>query len=176
MKETSMKKILSFALMMLFVFAFVHSSLAIHETIPADTQIPEPGPNGVKLYEYIMKLKPYADWQLFPGKDRMYPGTQPHGSFLTTYVNDAAYYSLKDKKGMSDGSIIAKENYTADKKLNSITVMYKIIGYNPKAGDWFWAKYGPGGNVIASGKVEACITCHESKKENDYIYSGAVKN
>jgi len=170
-----MKKILSFGLMMLFVFASVHSSLAIHQTGPAETQITEPGPDAVKLYEYIVKLKPYTDWQLFPGKSRMYQGTQPHGSFLTTYVNDEAYYSLRDKKGLSDGSIIAKENYTADKKLDSLTVMYKIIGYNPKAGDWFWAQYGLEGKVMASGKVEACIICHEAKKENDYIFSGAVK-
>jgi hypothetical protein len=122
-----------------------------------------------------VKLKPYTDWQLYPGKGRMYQGTQPHGAFLTTYVNEAAYYSVKDKKGMSDGSIIVKENYTADKKLDSLTVMYKIDRYNIKAGNWFWVKYGLEGKVMASGKVEACITCHESKKENDFIYSGTVK-
>jgi hypothetical protein len=22
--------------------------------------------------------------------------------------------------------------------------VYKVKGYNPDAGDWFWAKYGPG--------------------------------
>ena len=174
MEEIAMKKILSFALMVLFVFAFAHFALAIHETIPAETQISAPGPDAVKLYEYIVKLKTYTDWQLFPGKGRMYQGTQPHGSFLTTYVNDAAYYSLKDKKGMSDGSMIVKENYNADKKLDSLTVMYKINGYNMKAGDWFWAKYGPQGKVMASGKVEACIACHESKKQNDFIYSATV--
>jgi hypothetical protein len=129
----------------------------------------------VKLYEYVVKVKPYIDWQLYPGKSRMYQGTQPHGAFLTTHVNEAAYYSVKDKKGMSDGSIIAKENYTADRKLNALTVMYKIKGYNPKAGDWFWAKYAPDGTVLASGRVEACIKCHETKKDNDYIFSGMIK-
>jgi hypothetical protein len=170
-----MKKTLSFTLIVLFVFTSVHSALAIHETIPAETQISQPGPDAVKLYEYIVKSKSYTDWQLFPGKGRMYQGTQPHGAFLTTYVNEAAYYSVKDKKGMSDGSIIAKENYTADKKLDALTVMYKIKGYNTKAGDWFWAKYAADGTVLASGRVEACIKCHEAKKDNDYIFSGMIK-
>jgi len=25
------------------------------------------------------------------------------------------------------------------------TVMYKVEGYNPDAGDWFWVKYSPQG-------------------------------
>ena len=170
-----MKRMMIFSLTLVFVLAFGYAALAIHETVPAETQISQPGPDAVKLYEYVVKVKPYTDWQLYPGKGRMYQGTQPHGVFLTTYVNAAAYYSVKDKKGLSDGSIIAKENYTADRKLNALTVMYKIKGYNPKAGDWFWAKYAPDGTVLASGRVEACIKCHEAKKDNDYIFSGLIK-
>jgi len=29
--------------------------------------------------------------------------------FLTTYVNNDAYFSIRDKKGMADGCIIVKE-------------------------------------------------------------------
>jgi len=36
---------------------------------------------------------------------------------------------------MADGSIIVMEDYTADKKLEGCTVMYKIKGYNLEAGD-----------------------------------------
>jgi hypothetical protein len=165
-----MKKMMFFTLTMFLVLAFAYSVQAIHETIPAESQVSEPGPDAIKLYDYIMKYKHYTQWQLFPGKGIMYKGSQPHGSFLTTYVNDAAYYAIKERKGSAGGSIIAKENYTADKKLDSLTVMYKIEGYNPKAGDWFWAKYSPDGKVLAEGRVEACIKCHEAKKDNDYIF------
>jgi hypothetical protein len=148
---------------------------AIHEVIPSETMLPEPGPNAEKLNEYIVRYKPYTSWQMWPGKGRLYPGKEPHGSLLTTFVNDAAYYSIKEKKGMSDGSMIAKENYTADKKFVALTVMYKIKGYNPAGGDWFWVKYAPEGKVLASGKVDVCIKCHREKSDNDFIWTGEVR-
>jgi len=52
--------------------------------------------------------------------------------------------------------------------------MYKIKGYSPDTGDWFWAKYETVGKVVASGRVSACIMCHEVKKDNDYIFSGNI--
>lgn len=169
--RTAWTGLLSFG--MLFGSAFI--AHAIHETIPAETQIAEPGPDAAQLSEYIVKFKPYTSWQLWPGKGKLYPGKEPHGSLLTTYVNETAYYSVRDKKGMADGSIIVKENYTADKNFVALTVMYKLKGYNPAGGDWFWAKYGPEGKVLASGMVEACIKCHSEKKDNDFIWTGEVK-
>lgn len=170
-----MKKAMIIALTTMFIFVFGYTAQAIHEIIPSETLVPEPGPDAEKLNEYIVKYSPYTSWNLFPGKERLYEGTQPHGAFLTTFVNSTAYYSIKEQKGMADGSIIAKENYTAAKKFDSLTVMYKVKGYNPAAGDWFWAKYAPDGKVLASGRVTACIKCHEAKKDNDYIITGAVK-
>ena len=156
----------------LFTFCFCASAFAIHETMPSETQITLPGPNAAALYKYITQLDPYTRWQLWPGKGKLYKGTEPHGSLLTTYVNDTAYRSAKGKTAMTDGAIIVKENYTSDKKLVALTVMYKIKGYNPSSGDWFWAKYTPEGKVDASGRVKVCIDCHAAKKDNDYIYSG----
>jgi len=148
---------------------------AIHETIPAETQFAEPGPDAAQLNEYINKSKPYTSWQLWPGKGKFYAGKEPHGSLLTTYVNETAHYSVKGRKGMADGSIIVKENYTAAKKFVALTVMYKLKGYNPAGGNWFWAKYGQDGKAIASGKVDACLKCHGEKKDNDFIWTGEVK-
>ncbi len=53
--------------------------------------------------------------------------------------------------------------------------MYKVKGFNPEAGDWFWAKYTPDGQVQAAGKAEMCIKCHGAKKENDYFMTGPIK-
>ena len=151
-------------------------AFAIHETQPAETRAALPGADAAKLYDYITKISPYTSWQLWPGKGKMYQGTQPHGEFLTTYVNDAAMAGIKAKKGvMPDTAIIAKENYGADRKLSALTIIYKIKGYNPAAGDWFWAKYDIGGKVLISGRAEACIRCHTMKKDNDYIFSGGLK-
>jgi hypothetical protein len=76
---------------------------------------------------------------------------------------------------LPDGAIIVKENYSADKKLGALTVMYKVKGYNPQAGDWFWVKYLPDGKVAVEGKVDACINCHASAKANDYVGTAPLK-
>lgn len=170
-----MKKVYGFMVAVILFFGSVVMAYAIHELIPSETQIVMPGPNAEKLYEYIVRYKPYTDWELWPKKGKFYEGTEPHGALLTTFVNDAAFHSIFEKKGMYDGSIIVKENYTADKKLIALTVMYKIQGYNPDAGDWFWAKYSPDGKTVASGKVKACIDCHGKMKDKDYIFTGKVK-
>jgi hypothetical protein len=171
-----MKKITVFFIMsVFFVLCFGIAAYAIHEIIPSETQIVMPGPNAEKLNEYIVRYDPYKAWELWPKKGKLYKGTEPHGSLLTTFINNASHFSIKKKKGMEDGSIIAKENYTADKKFVALTVMYKIKGYNPAAGDWFWAKYNPDGTVAAAGRVKGCIDCHSAKKDNDYIFTGEVK-
>ncbi len=169
-----MRKVLPFIFALGFVLGFSVIANAIHEMIPSETQISVPGPNAGKLYEYIVKYKPYTGWELWPKKGKFYEGTEPHGALLTTFVSDTAFHSIFEKKGMFDGSIIVKENYTAGKKFVALTVMYKIEGYNPEAGDWFWAKYDPDGKVVASGKVDACINCHSKKKDNDYIFTSGV--
>lgn len=157
------------------ILGLVTVAYAIHEIIPSETQVAMPGPNAGQLNEYIVRFDPYRAWELWPGKGKLYKGTEPHGSLLTTFVNNTAMHSIKKKKMMADGSIIVKENYTADKKFVALTVMYKIKGYNPNAGDWFWAKYSPDGKVEASGKVKGCIDCHSKMKDNDYIFTGKVK-
>lgn len=169
-----MKKFMIFAAAVMLVTGAVAIAHAIHEIIPSETQVPLPAADAEKLNEYIMKYDPYRAWELWPGKGRLYKGAAPHGALLTTFVNQAAYFSIKNRSGMAYDSIIVKENYTADKKFDALTVMYRVKGYNPAGGDWFWAKYAPDGRVLASGKVEACIDCHGKKKGNDYIWTGEV--
>ena len=38
--------------------------------------------------------------------------------------------------------------------------MYKTAGYNPDAGDWYWAKYSPDGKADKYGKPAGCVGCH----------------
>lgn len=170
-----MKKIMLALLIAFFIAAFGSAAFAIHELIPSETQIPEPGPDAEKLNAYIVKYKPYTSWHTIPGKSRLYKGSQPHGALITTFVNETAYFSILKRTGLEDGAIIAQENYTADKKFDSLYVMYKIKGYNQSAGDWFWVKYGPDGQALVSGKVDTCIHCHESQRKNDYIFTRPVK-
>ncbi len=131
-----------------------------------------PAAAGVDLYAHITDEDDYRQWRLWPEKGELYPGQEPHGAFLTTYVNDRAHSAIAGKKGAIPArSIIVKENYDADKNLDSLTVMYKVAGYNPEDGDWFWAKYQPDGTIDLEGKLAGCIECHGKMRDNDFIYT-----
>ena len=84
------------------------------------------------------------------------------------------FESIAEKRGMADGSIIVVGNYNADKTLAGLTTMYKVEGYNPEAGDWYWVEATPSGKVMRSGKVQPCIDCHRAQAGNDYIWTGKV--
>ncbi len=131
-----------------------------------------PQPDGGDLRHYVTSHVPYKrEFTIFPGTTELYEGTEPHGSFLTVYVNDIALKSI-GKKNYENNSIIVKENYSPKKKLAAVTVMYKVKGYNPSGGDWFWVKYDPGFKVLKEGKVKGCLECHGKAKENDYVFTG----
>jgi hypothetical protein len=94
---------------------------------------------------------------------------------LTTYVNNAAMDSIRKKTAFAEGSIIVKENYMSDKKLAALTVMYKVKGFNPEAGDWFWLKVMPDGMIEGSGRMSMCIQCHTEAKATDFLFTKMPK-
>lgn len=131
--------------------------------------------HAAKLWNSIQKDDYRDTWKLYPGKGKLYKGTHPHGAFLTTYVNGPAIKGLTSgAKELPYGSILIKENYKPDKTLAAITVMERVEGYNPDAGDWFWVKFSPAGEVLTkdvemegkkktvtlAGKPKGCIGCH----------------
>ncbi len=172
-----MKRALILMLAVALILTFAGLSLAI--SLGDDNQSPggESGlTNGANMWKHITVKEPYTKWKLWPGTEKMYEGTQPHGAFLTTYVTKGARKVIEKKKGkFSQGAIIVKENYMPDKTLAAITVMYKAKGYNPEAGDWFWAKFKPDGSVEKEGKVGGCIKCHSAKADNDWVFTGDIK-
>ncbi|PLX86781.1 MAG: hypothetical protein C0618_08565 [Desulfuromonas sp.] len=134
-----------------------------------------PDTNGKAVIEYLNKTD-YQGWQLWPGKTKLYKGTHPHGALLTTYVSSGAYKAIEGKAGgIPNGEFIVKENYTPEKKLAAVTVMYKQQGYSPDGGDWYWLKYAPDGTIDKEGKVDGCIGCHRAVKNNDWLFIGPVK-
>jgi cytochrome P460 len=125
-----------------------------------------PGPDSDALWNHI-KAAPYTEWSYWPDHKGMLPGRAPHGPQHKVFVN---------KKGVDSktppvqyGTIVVKENYSKAHELKAITVMYKIKGYNPKDGDWFWAKYSPAGKALKAGKPKGCIACHSTRVANDFI-------
>jgi hypothetical protein len=181
-----MKKVLPLAVVLfvlgltLYVFQANAANAEKVEKPPAKAEAVSPGPkvpaSGAALWDFLKKEEYEKNWKIWPGTAAFHHGTQPHGILLTTYVNPIALKAIAAKKGMLPyGSIIVTENYSTEKWLESLTVMYKIKGYNPGDNDWFWAKYGPEGTIAAEGKLNSCEDCHYQKKSNDYIWTARLK-
>jgi hypothetical protein len=134
-----------------------------------------PRPSGGDVRYFITKCGAYTGWKLWPGKEKLFEGKAPHGALSTIYINKIALDSISEKKDMQDGAMIVKENYSSDKKLTAITVMYKVKDYNPAAGDWVWIKYDPDFEILSEGKVKECIDCHAEAKDKDYILTEKTK-
>ncbi|SDB08903.1 Cytochrome P460 [Desulfonatronum thiosulfatophilum] len=132
-----------------------------------------PQAEGKDFLSYITEVNPYHDWELWPGTEKMYEGSEPHGVRLTTYVNEKALKGIEEgmlEEGMPDGSIIVKENYSAEEELINVTTMYKKEGFNPEAGDWFWIVHTADKQVENAGKIEMCISCHRQVEHRDYLF------
>ncbi|MBW2504934.1 MAG: cytochrome P460 family protein [Deltaproteobacteria bacterium] len=154
------------------LFFFVNSAFSAHHMV--SEQLPEA--EGQALIEYVTKTNNYQNWPLWPGTNKLYEGQHPHGSFLTTYVNKLAFEAIEGRAGtLPKGSVVVKENYSSEKKLTAVTVMYKKPGFNPEAGDWFWLKFTPDSRIEKQGTVGGCIGCHRSVKTNDWLFTGPVR-
>lgn len=126
-----------------------------------------------QLWQQIRGAKYQDNWALFPGKGKLYKGTEPHGMLLTTYVNKTAEQALTSSaKELPKDSILIKENYMPDKTLAAVTVMEKT---GDGKDEWFWVKYNPDGSIatmemekdgmkmdmpVAGGKETMCAMCH----------------
>jgi hypothetical protein len=98
------------------------------------------------------------------------PGQSPHGKYHEVYINKTLRDALPSATNKAPvGSIIVKENLDSSRKLTKISVMVKVEGFNPSAGDWWWANFDGSGKTTASGVVKGCIACHEGMKDNDYV-------
>jgi hypothetical protein len=163
--ETSMQKVIGFVL----AFGMFVAAPGLLQAMSHEKDLP--AAEGKAVHQYITQTSPYEQWALWPGKDKLYKGTEPHGALLTTYVNEAALQALKEKAPLPEGSIIVKENYMPDKKLAAVTVMYKKSGFNPQAGDFFWLKYAPDGKIEDEGKAGMCIGCHSTAQGSDFLFT-----
>ncbi len=152
------------------VIVFISSFFFTVSLLGADDNLPSP--DAKKVWSYMTETNSYLGWGFWPGYQGIYPGKSPHGAFLKLYANSPALKAAREGKMMPYGAILVKENYGKDKKtLMAVTPMYRIKGYNPEGGDWFWAKYDPSGKVLKSGKVKGCIDCHTMQKSSDWLFT-----
>jgi hypothetical protein len=143
---------------------------------PATAERPGPDTTASAVWAFLREEDYRENWRLWPGKDRLYPGTEPHGMLLTTYVNPAAYDALQGGRveDLPPGSIIVKENWMPDSTFDAATVMYRVDGYNPDHEDWLFAKFDPQGNPDGFGRAPMCQSCHQNA-ETGYIYTAVQR-
>ena len=144
-----------------------------------------PGADGAALLDYILKTRPYTDWPLFDPDHEFLASQSPHGPVVRAFVNEvgaAAITAMGEDMGMIEafawpyGTIIVKEAYQTEGAtpenpgdMTALTVMYKVEGYDPDNGDWFWLAAAPDGSAVnAEGAVEMCIQCHAQEGNSDY--------
>ena len=126
--------------------------------------------SGARLWTRIAEESDYRQYGFLPGHEGIRPGQSPHGRLHRVYVNN----TLEDALPIADrtappGTIIVKENLTARRDVDALTVMAKVTGFNAEGADWFWAKYDPTGKVLAEGTPEGCIQCHQGMADNDFV-------
>ena len=140
-----------------------------------------PAADGNDVMDYVLDTSPYTDWGTWPSDQWNNFNTNlasgaPHGQVVRIYVNDIALDAADSFDGdLPEGSMIVKENYVGTDPdnpgdLDAVTIMYKVDGFNPDAGDWFWVKAKPSGEQIdAEGAVDGCIGCHSQQGNDDFV-------
>ena len=126
-----------------------------------------PGADAQALWTYFTQQSPYQKWGQWPDFAGRQAGKSPHGEFVAVYVNQPALEATSPP--LPAGSLIVKDGFDAAGKLTSITVMYKVPGYNPQGGDWFWARYSPQGQAGPVGQPKGCVGCHAAGAANDHV-------
>ena len=130
---------------------------------------------GEMLWQELQEAQYAENWETLPDRDRLYQGTEPHGAWLSTFLNPVAMEALASQPGqLPVGATIVKENYDENQELAGITVMQKQANYGETYPYWVWASYAPDGSIEASGAVEGCIACHSEAQANDYVYTFTV--
>ncbi len=150
-------------LMLISILLMSSFTLFVNTSFAADM----PGPDAKQLWNYITQVSPYQKWGHWQDHSGMQSGRAPHGPKHIVYVNDLGLSSTQPP--LKYGSIQVKESFNNAGVKKAITVMYKLKGFNPRDGDWYWAKYSLKGKARPAGKARGCIECHGTRERNDFV-------
>ncbi len=141
----------------------------------AEMQMVEPTADTKAL---LAKTSDYKTWTKFAENATPVASESHMKMFVVTYHNTVVGDAVTSKTlPLPDGAIIVKENYpTADAQMPmALTIMSK------QSGSWYWAEVTPDGKVVVDammdkGKplegtdVKMCVSCHTTKKDNDWVF------
>jgi len=123
------------------------------------------GPRGADRVEadaLEQEIADYQTWQTPSWVAGYQESAHPVPTYVRYYVNDIG---MSDIDNPPAGSIFVKEQFDEDHNFLNLTVMKRIEGYNPEAGDWYWAIADTDGQVTNGGRLDDrwtsnCISCH----------------
>lgn len=153
---------------------------------------PEPNP-------IIADIAQYKEWQKVNGKPIKFAIVNPQlcaapsighqalpttqfeqgihkDKFITVYVNKAGKSQMMADRitKFPVGTTIVKEKLATPDSTEPelLTVMIKRArGFDTRNGDWeYLVLSGDAQTVTAEGKIESCISCHRTVKDNDYVF------
>ena len=154
----------------LFALIACDGDKALDDTAGSDTA---GGASDEQIAEQLWSdISGYDAWSQYDPWIGVQPSSSPHGPYVQIWVNDTAVAGLGGT--VSDGGVLVKESYdTVDGEATGVTLMAKIEGYAPDAGDWFWARYGTDGSVEKAGAESGCSDCHSAGADYSLIVTTA---
>jgi pathogenesis-related protein 1 len=135
-----------------------------------------PEPEAEAVWKHISQESSFTEWPFWEDGKGITSSTNSdsYSPNHRVYINKQAL--SEERIPFPNESILVSYIRSPAGEPKAVTVMYKVKGYNPAAGDWFWAKYSLTGEVEEAGKIQRCISCHARKiPNNDYIASTSLK-
>lgn len=132
------------------------------------------GPSNEELADELWAaVDGYESWSQVSPWDGVQPSESVHGDYVQIWFNGTATADFGGTIG--DGGISVKKAYGAadgSDPVGVITVMYKVDGYDPDNGDWFYARYTDDGVAEVTGGAETpCAACHVGAAADDYLFT-----
>jgi hypothetical protein len=106
---------------------------------------------------------------------------QAHAATLVSLLGTATINGVTGqvivKRSYADGATREAIIGNPAENITAITVMFqREDGYDPNAGDWFWAMYTPDGAIAqmegmaVAGRAEGCSGCHATAPGEDFVF------
>lgn len=100
--------------------------------------------------------------------------SSPHREYyLRVFVSNGGSHFADPKSVVAPGTIIVKEKLDGQHPDHPelFTIMRKREkGYDSSRGNWEYAVADKSRKIVEQGKLDRCITCHETQKASDYLY------
>ena len=112
-----------------------------------------------------------VDWTLCVGP----PGgfaPAPHSAFaIHIYATPGSEdHILRRRADYPEGTVVLKQKLTQTNETELFTGMLKReAGYNPGCGDWEFFVLSDQAQLLARGRIESCMNCHQDYADRGYL-------